>query len=73
MAFCLLGGAGGGVGHAVVLAVLSGRVPFRERTAKQSSLHGVDLQEEQSSGRKIPADLEVFGEKEYFYKKKDAL
>lgn len=30
------------------------------------------LQEEQSPGRKIPADLEVFGEKEYFYKKKDA-
>ena len=28
--------------------------------------------EEQSSGRKIPADLEVFGEKDYFYKKKDA-
>ena len=28
--------------------------------------------EEQPLGRKIPADLEVFGEKEYFYKKKDA-
>ena len=62
-----------GYGCAIVLAVLSGRVPSRERTAKQSSLHGVYLQEEQSSGRKIPADLEVFGEKEYFYKKKDAL
>ena len=59
-------------GRAVVLEVLSGGVPSRERTAKQSSLHGVYLQEEQSPGRKIPADLEVFGEKEYFYKKKDA-
>ena len=29
--------------------------------------------EELPLGRKIPADLEVFGEKEYFYKKKDAL
>ena len=28
--------------------------------------------EEQPLGRKIPADLEVFGEKDYFYKKKDA-
>lgn len=45
-AFRLLGGAGGGVRRAVVLAVLSGRVPSRERTAKQSSLHGVYLQEE---------------------------
>ena len=45
-AFRLLGGAGEGVRHAVVLAVLSGRVPSRERTAKQSSLHGVYLQEE---------------------------
>ena len=27
--------------------------------------------EEQPLGRKIPADLEVFGEKDYFYKKKD--
>lgn len=34
------------VGHDVVLAVLSGRVPSRERTAKQSSLQGVYLQEE---------------------------
>ena len=28
--------------------------------------------EEQPLERKIPADLEVFGEKDYFYKKKDA-
>jgi hypothetical protein len=34
------------VRHAVVLEVLSGGVPSRERTAKQSSLHGVYLQEE---------------------------
>ena len=33
-------------GRAVVLEVLSGGVPSRERTAKQSSLHGVYLQEE---------------------------
>jgi hypothetical protein len=46
--FRLLGGAGGGVRHVVVLAVLSGRVPSRERTAKQSSLHGVYLQEGKS-------------------------
>lgn len=41
-----LGGAVGGGRRAIVLAVLSGGVPSRERTAKQSSLHGVYLQEE---------------------------
>ena len=45
-AFRLLGGAGGGVRRADVLEVLSGGVPSKERTAKQSSLYGVYLQEE---------------------------
>ena len=38
----------------------------------KSALLGEYLQEEQSPVRKIPADLDVFDEMDYFYKKKDA-
>ena len=53
------GGGSGGGRRADVLEVLL-------------SLRKSSHREEQPSGRKIPADLEVFGEKDYFYKKKDA-
>ena len=49
-------------------AVGGGRACRRLGGAVGKSSH----REEQPLGRKIPADLEVFGEKEYFYKKKDA-